>query len=65
MNAFERVAKLRELLAIAEAGELEGLGRRSAPRLNHYQENAQHGVSLDDSFDLTVGLGGCLDSRLP
>ncbi len=58
MNAFERVAKLRELLAIAEAGELEGLGRRSAPRLNHYLTNAQHGTTLDQALDLTVGPGG-------
>ena len=51
------VAHLRELLTVAEAGELGELGEWLAPRLNDYLARAQEGVTLDEALGLAVGRG--------
>ena len=49
------VARLRELLIVAESGELAELGDWLLPRLHDYLENASGGRTLDEALELTVG----------
>ena len=58
MDAIESVEKLRELLAVAESGQLAALGTWLLPRLENYLTNAPHGTTLDEALDLTVAPGG-------
>jgi hypothetical protein len=58
VDATESIAKLRELIKVAESGELGELGDWLAPRLTRYLENAQTGATLDQALGLTVGPGG-------
>ena len=51
---IQPIDKLRQLLVIAERGELGELGDWLAPRLKHYLTSASEGVSLEQVLDLTV-----------
>ena len=58
MDAIESVEKLRELLAVAESGQLAALGSWLEPRLRDYLMRASEGVTLDQVLELTVERGG-------
>ena len=51
------IDRLRQLLVIAEHGELGELGEWLTPRLNDYLARAQEGVTLDEALGLAVGRG--------
>jgi len=51
------IDQLRQLLVIAERGELGELGDWLAPRLKHYLTGASVGVSLEQVLDLAVSPG--------
>ncbi len=51
------IDRLRELLKVAESGELAELGDWLVPRLNNYFTGASAGVTLEQVFDLAVSPG--------
>ena len=57
MDASESIARLHELLQIAESGKLGKLGAWLVPCLRDYFENAKHGVTLDRAFDVAITPG--------
>ena len=48
---------IRELLTVAESGELGELGDWLAPRLDDYLTNAQNGTTLDQALRLATSPG--------
>ena len=51
------IDRLRELLNVAEGGELGELGQWLAPRLNDYLARASEGATLDEALGLAAGRG--------